>query len=312
MGWCGDRQRSARQRIDHLQGKERFQLHYGDLGDPVSLHTLISKIQPNEIYNLAAQSHVKVSFDQPFYTGQVTALGSMAILEAIRLAAPEAKFYQASSSEMFGATPPPQDEQSSLQPRSPYGISKLYSHWMTKNYREAYGLFMVSGILFNHESPRRGENFVTRKIAKAVASIDRKGLSKLVLGNLHAERDWGYAPEFVVGMWKMLQADQPRDFVLATGESFTVRDFLSAAFSSVGRNWEEHVETDESLFRPTEVDFLRGNPAEAEAILKWRPHVIGTDLAQLMVEHEIDCLNSPTGFLVDGIDWEQVVESVFG
>lgn len=300
----------TRQRLDHLQGKDGFKLHYGDLGDPVSLHSLIFRLRPNEIYNLAAQSHVKVSFDQPFYTGQVTGLGSTAILEAVRSAAPEARFYQASSSEMFGATPPPQGEQSVFYPRSPYGIAKLYSHWMTKNYREAYGLFMVSGILFNHESPRRGENFVTRKIAKAAASIQLGTQETLTLGNLDAKRDWGYAPEYIVGMWKMLQADNPKDFVLATGQSFTVREFLTAAFSVVGKNWEQHVQTDSGLFRPTEVDFLEGEPSQAREKLNWTARVAGSELAELMVRHEVDALNSQGGFLVDRVDWEEVANSV--
>lgn len=300
----------TRQRLDHLQGKRGFKLHYGDLGDPVSLHTLIHRLVPNEIYNLAAQSHVRVSFDQPFYTGQVTGLGSTAILEAVRSAAPEARFYQASSSEMFGATPPPQDEQSLFHPRSPYGVAKLYSHWMTKNYREAYGLFMVSGILFNHESPRRGENFVTRKIAKAAASIQRGTQETVSLGNLDAKRDWGYAPEFVVGMWKMLQADHPKDFVLATGQSITVREFLAAAFSEVGKNWESHLHTDGELFRPTEVDFLKGHPRQAWDKLNWRARLAGSELAKLMVRHEIDALNAPGGFLVDRVDWDDVANSV--
>jgi GDPmannose 4,6-dehydratase len=254
-------------RIDHLyqdrHNKEvKLFLHYGDLSEGSRLVSLIGELKPDEIYNLGAQSHVRVSFDEPEYTGDITGLGTSRMLEAVRLVSPNSRFYQASSSEMFGATPPPQNEETPFYPRSPYGAAKVYSYWMTKNYREAYGLFAVNGILFNHESPRRGETFVTRKITRAVARIKAGLQHKLYLGNLDAIRDWGYAPEYVEGMWRMLQHDKPMDFVLATGHAATIKDFLEHSFSHVDLNWEDYVEFDPRYLRPTEVDSLIGDATQ--------------------------------------------------
>lgn len=283
-------------RIDHLyQGPQekgaRLILHYGDLTDGSRLVSLVSSLKPDEIYNLAAQSHVRVSFDEPEFTGETTGLGSTRLLEAVRLGAPEARFYQASSSEMFGATPPPQDEETPFYPRSPYGAAKVYSYWMTRNYREAYGLFAVNGILFNHESPRRGETFVTRKITRAVARIKAGVQDKLFMGNLDAVRDWGYAPEYVEGMWRMLQADTAEDYVLATGVGVTVKDFLQYSFEHVGLDWEKHVEFDERYLRPTEVDALIGDASKAERILGWKAKVQPGELARIMVEADVTALS---------------------
>ncbi len=282
-------------RIDHLYadphdpGAKLF-LHYGDLSDGTRLTTLLSQIDPHEVYNLAAQSHVRVSFDEPEHTADTTGVGSVRLLEAIRMAGVECRFYQASSSEMFGATPPPQDEATPFYPRSPYGAAKVYSYWITKNYREAYGMFVVNGILFNHESPRRGETFVTRKITRAVARI-AAGLDEHVyMGNLDAVRDWGYAPEYVEGMWRMLQVDEPDDYVLATGQAHTVRDFLHIAFEHAGLNWEDHVRFDERYLRPTEVDSLIGNAHKAEQKLGWKAEVLTPDLACLMVDADCEAL----------------------
>jgi GDPmannose 4,6-dehydratase len=273
-----------RTRIDHLHQDERLHLHYGDLTDGVSLVNLVRDIAPHEVYNLGAMSHVKVSFEMPDHTTSVNAVGTLRLLEAIRAAGLECRFYQASTSEMFGSTPPPQDEESKFHPRSPYGASKLQAHWVTVNYREAYGLFAVSGILFNHESPRRGENFVTRKITKAAAAIEA-GIEKQVsLGNLDAIRDWGFAPEYVEGMWRMLQADQPDDYVLATGVGTTVREFCEAAFAHVGLDWRDHVVHDAAFERPAEVPALVGNPAKAAERLGWRARTTALDLAALMVD----------------------------
>jgi len=257
-------------RIEHLykdphDPEARLFLHYGDLVDGTGLREVLTRVQPDEVYNLGAQSHVRVSFDEPEHTGNATALGAMRLLEAVRMSGVECRYYQASSSEMFGAETPPQNEDTPFYPRSPYGVAKVYGYWATRNYREAYGLFAVNGILFNHESPRRGETFVTRKITRAVARI-KAGLDQHVyLGNLDAERDWGYAPEYVEGMWRILQADEPDDFVLATGSSMTVREFMEASFSHVGLNWEDHVVIDEKFFRPAEVDLLIGDPTKARA-----------------------------------------------
>jgi len=280
------------QRIDHLykdphEPGTKLKLHYADLTDSSRLTTLLAEIRPDEIYNLAAQSHVRVSFDEPVLTGDVTGLGSIRLLEAMRNSCPEAKFYQASSSEMFGSTPAPQTELSSFAPRSPYGVSKLYSHWITRNYREAYGLFATSGILFNHESPRRGETFVTRKISRAVALIAQGQQSELFLGNLDARRDWGYAPEYVVAMWKMLQASEPDDYVIGTGTDFSVRDFVQLAFDHVGLDWEKFVRFDDRYLRPTEVDHLVADSSKAEASLGWKATVGPEQLAKIMVEHDI-------------------------
>ncbi|MFZ2172734.1 MAG: GDP-mannose 4,6-dehydratase [Rhodococcus sp. (in: high G+C Gram-positive bacteria)] len=282
-------------RIDHLyvdphDPEARLFLHYGDLSDGARLVTLLAQIAPDEVYNLAAQSHVRVSFDEPEHTGNTTGIGSVRLLEAVRLAGLNCKFYQASSSEMFGATPPPQNEETPFYPRSPYGAAKVYSYWVTKNYREAYGIFAVNGILFNHESPRRGETFVTRKITRAVARI-KAGVDKdLYMGNLDAVRDWGYAPEYVEGMWRMLQADEPDDYCLATGGRYSVRDFLTVAFEHAGLDWERYVRFDERYLRPTEVDALIGDASKAEEKLGWKASVHTPELAKIMVNADIEAL----------------------
>jgi len=282
-------------RIDHLyrdphDEAARMYLHYGDLTDGARLVTLMREIDPDEVYNLGAQSHVRVSFDEPEHTGNATGLGTMRLLEAVRMSGVDCRFYQASSSEMFGAAPPPQDESTPFHPRSPYGVAKVYGYWATKNYREAYGLFAVNGILFNHESPRRGETFVTRKITRAVARI-KAGLDEHVyMGNIDAERDWGYAPEYVEGMWRMLQADEPDDFVLATGSSISVRDFIEASFSHAGLDWEKHIRFDDRYLRPSEVDALCGDPSKAERVLGWKSTVDGKLLAQIMVDADLEAL----------------------
>lgn len=280
-------------RIDHLytdphDSDARMFLHYGDLTDSSRLTTLIERIAPEEVYHLGAQSHVRVSFDEPEFTGDVTALGTTRILEAIRATQVPARFYQASSSEMFGGTPAPQSETSPLQPRSPYAAAKVYAYWMARNYREAYGMFAVNGILFNHESPRRGETFVSRKISMAAARIASGRQEYLYLGNLDARRDWGYAKEYVEAMWLMLQADQPDDFVVATGASYSVRDFLGFAFGHVGLDWEKHVRFDERYLRPTEVDALVGDASKAQKILGWRAQTQVPELATLMVEADLE------------------------
>ena len=276
-------------RIDHLykdphDPEARLFLHYGDLTDGSRLTTLLTRIAPHEVYHLAAQSHVRVSFDEPEYTGDVTGLGTTRLLEAIRESEVPARFYQASSSEMFGATPPPQAEDTPFYPRSPYGAAKVYAYWMTRNYREAYGLFAVNGILFNHESPRRGETFVTRKITMGVAAIAAGRQDELWLGNLDAARDWGYAKEYVEAMWLMLQADEPDDFVVATGTSYTVRDFVQIAFEHAGLDWQQHVRFDSRYLRPTEVDNLIGDPTKAQELLGWTAHTHTPELARLMVD----------------------------
>jgi len=280
------------QRIDHLiKNPEIYNhklfLHYGDMTDGSRLVTLIAKLAPDEVYNLAAQSHVRVSFDEPEYTGDTVGLGTTRLLEAIRITGVNAKFYQASSSEMFGATPPPQNEETPFYPRSPYGAAKLYSYWMTRNYREAYGLFACNGILFNHESERRGETFVTRKIVIAAARIAQGNQKELVLGNLDAVRDWGYAPEYVEGMWKMLQHSTPDDYVLATNTGYSVRDFLNFSFAAVNLDWEKYVKFDERYIRPTEVDNLIGDFGKAERVLGWVPKTLVPEIAQLMIRSEI-------------------------
>ena len=276
---------------DPHDAQRRLFLHHGDLHDGAALVSLLARVRPAEVYHLGAQSHVRVSFDQPSYTGDVTGLGTVRLLEAIRSTGIETRFYQASSSEMFGAAPPPQAEATPFHPRSPYGAAKVYSYWMTRNYREAYGMFAVNGILFNHESPRRGETFVTRKVTRAVARI-RAGLQEhLYLGNLDAVRDWGYAPEYVDAMWRMLQADDPDDYVVATGTAYTVRDFVRMAFEHAGLDWERYVRHDSRYERPSEVDALIGDPGKARAVLGWRPAVRVPELATLMVDADVRLLD---------------------
>jgi len=285
-------------RIDHLYKDPhdhdvKLFLHHADLTDGTRLATLLARLRPHEVYHLAAQSHVRVSFDEPEFTGDVTGLATTRLLEAIRLTGIDTRFYQASSSEMFGATPPPQNEQTPFYPRSPYGAAKVYSYWMAKNYRESYDMFAVNGILFNHESPRRGETFVTRKISRAVARIATGQQKDVYLGNLEAARDWGYAKEYVEAMWLMLQADHPDDYVVATGTSYTVRDFARLAFEHVGLNWEDHVRFDDSYLRPAEVDNLIGDASKANSELGWAAKVHTPELAALMVDSDLRLLNGP-------------------
>ena len=282
-------------RIDHLyvdphNPNAKLFLHYGDLSDGSRMVTLLSEIRPDEVYNLAAQSHVRVSFDEPEHTADTTGTGTIRLLEAVRLSGIKTRFYQASSSELYGATPPPQSETTPFYPRSPYAAAKLYSYWITKNYREAYDIFAVNGILFNHESPRRGETFVTRKITRAVARIKAGLQDDLYLGNLESVRDWGYAAEYVEGMWRMLQVDEPDDFVLATGVGFTIKDFLEASFGHADLEWKKYVKFDERYLRPTEVDALIGDSTKAQETLGWTPTVDGVTLARLMVDADITAL----------------------
>jgi len=280
-------------RIDHLYKDPhingvRLFLHYGDIADSTNLIKLIYRIQPDEVYHLAAQSHVRVSFDIPEYTGDVTALSTVRILEAIRETGVNSKFYQASSSEMFGKVQEsPQRETTAFYPRSPYGAAKLYAHWVTVNYRESYDIFACSGILFNHESPRRGETFVTRKITRAVARIHAGLQKKLYLGNLDAKRDWGYAREYVEAMWLMLQQEKPDDYVIATGETHSVKEFLTEAFSQVNLDWRDYIELDPKYLRPTEVDLLIGDASKAKRNLGWESKVTFKELVRLMVEADI-------------------------
>ena len=279
-------------RIDHIykdphETDSRFHLHYGDVTDGVGISNLVREIEPHEIYNLAAQSHVKVSFEMPDYTAQVDAVGTIRLLEAIRSAKIDTKFYQASTSELFGSTPPPQSENSFFAPQSPYAAAKLYSYWVVRNYRDAYGLHATNGILFNHESPRRGETFVTRKITMAAARIKLGLESKLYLGNLDAIRDWGFAPEYVESMWLMLQEEKPDDYVVATGVGATVRDFCEASFLAVGLNYEDYVETETRYKRPTGVDALIGDPSKAQKMLGWKAKTHWKELAQIMVESDL-------------------------
>ncbi len=277
----------------HINGVRLF-LHYGDIADSTNLIKLLYRIQPDEVYHLAAQSHVRVSFDIPEYTADVTGLGAVRILEAIREVGLETRFYQAGSSEMFGLVQQvPQTEATPFHPRSPYGAAKVYAHWITVNYRESYGLFACNGILFNHESPRRGETFVTRKITRAVAHIKAGLQDKLYLGNLDARRDWGYAKEYVEAMWLMLQQDAPDDYVVATGETHSVREFLETAFRHAGLEWERHVEHDARYERPAEVDLLIGDASKARAKLGWVPRTTFHGLVRLMVDEEIAALDRP-------------------
>jgi GDPmannose 4,6-dehydratase len=282
-------------RIDHLyrdphEKGVRLFTHHGDLSDPAALIRLLYELQPDEIYHLGAQSHVRVSFDIPVYTFDITGAGTLRLLEAIREAGVRPRFYQASSSEMFGTAPPPQSESTPFHPRSPYGVAKVAAFWAAVNYREAYGLFAVNGILYNHESPRRGETFVTRKITRAVARIQAGLQEKLYLGNLDAKRDWGYAPEFCEAMWMMLQADEPEDYVIATGEQHTVREFCELAFSHAGLDWQDHVEIDPRYYRPAEVDSLLGDATKARERLGWTPKVRFEELVRLMVDEDLRSL----------------------
>ena len=284
------------ERIDHLyhdphEEDNQLFLHYADLADGSRLSTLMLKIAPDEVYHLAAQSHVRVSFDEPEYTGDTTGLGTIRLLEAIRQTHVPAKFYQASSSEMFGATPPPQDENTPFWPRSPYGVAKVYAYWAARNYREAYGLFAVNGILFNHESPRRGKTFVTRKITTAVARIAAGLQSELFLGNLDARRDWGYAPEYVVAMWQMLQEERASDYVVGTGTDHSVKDFVRFSFEHAGLDWQKYVRLDNRYLRPTEVDSLVGDASMAHRDFGWKASVHPEELARIMVDHDIAAIS---------------------
>jgi GDPmannose 4,6-dehydratase len=304
------------ERINHIyqdphDPAAKLFLHYGDLTNAEQLTHLIYNVRPDEIYHLGALSHVQVSFEIPEYAGDVTGLGTIRILEAVRPSGVKARFYQASSSEMFGSAPPPQSETSAFQPRSPYAIAKVYSYWMTVNYREAYGLFATNGILFNHESPRRGETFVTRKVTRAVARIRAGEQKKLFLGNLESKRDWGYAPEYVEAMWTMLQREAPDDFVLGTGESHSVRQLVEEAFGYAGLDWHDYVEIDQGYFRPTEVDFLQADASKARRVLGWSPKVTFRELVRIMVDADLQSLGqAPIGegmrILQDKFgDWHQ-------
>ncbi len=280
-------------RIDHLyvdphEPESKMLLHYGDLSDSTQLTNLIYNIIPDEIYHLGAQSHVRVSFDMPEYTGDIVALGTTRLLEALRRSGIKAKFYQASSSEMFGMAPPPQNETTPFQPRSPYAAAKVYSYWMTVNYRDGYNLFTCNGILFNHESPRRGETFVTRKVTRAIAGILAGKQQYLHLGNLEAKRDWGYAPEYVETMWLMLQQGKPDDYVIGTGESHSVREFVEEAFAYVDLDWKPYVKIDPRYFRPTEVELLLADYTKAKKKLGWSPKVTFKELVRIMVDADLE------------------------
>jgi GDPmannose 4,6-dehydratase len=282
-------------RLDHIyvdphDPKGKLYLHYGDLNDGGQLSNLVYNIHPDEIYHLGAQSHVRVSFDMPEFTGDITGLGTTRLLEAIRRSGIKTRFYQASSSEMFGDAPAPQNEETPFWPRSPYAAAKVYAYWMTRNYREGYNMFACNGILFNHESPLRGETFVTRKITRALARIKFGLQDKLYLGNLDAKRDWGYAPDYVKAMWLMLQQDDPQDFVIATGQSHSVREFLEEAFSYADLDWKEYVKIDPRYFRPTEIELLLGDAGRARKILGWEPEVGFKELVRLMVDADINAL----------------------
>lgn len=280
------------ERVDHIfqdlhESENRFFLHYADLTDGSSLSALLHELEPDEVYNLGAQSHVKVSFEIPEFTADVVASGTLRLLEAMRLTGVKSRFYQASSSEMFGSAPPPQSETTAFHPRSPYACAKVFGHNITVNYRESYGIHASSGILFNHESPRRGETFVTRKITRAVARIKLNVQQKLFLGNLEARRDWGYAPDYVRAMWMMLQQDNPDDFVIGTGEAHSVREFVELAFSTADLDWQKYVEIDPRYFRPAEVDFLCADMSKAQKALGWEPTVTFKELVRIMVEADI-------------------------
>src|SRR5262245_25233909 len=284
-------------RIDHLYhdphlGGARLTLHYGDLTDGTGLRRVLERVDPDEVYNLGGQSHVRVSFDIPEYTAEAVAIGTLRLIEALRdhilHGGRPVRYYQAGSSEMFGGAQPPQSERTPFYPRSPYGVSKVAAHWFAVNYREAYGLFICNGILFNHESPRRGETFVTRKVTRAVGRISEGLQNKLYLGNLDALRDWGFAGDYVKAMWMMLQKEKPDDYVIATGEAHSVRDLVEVAFAAAGLDWQRHVEVDHRYFRPTEVDELCGNPTKAHRVLGWEPRVTFSELVRIMVEHDVE------------------------
>jgi len=279
-------------RIDHIyvdphEPNARLFLHYGDLSDSEQINNVIYNMKPDEVYHLGAQSHVKVSFEVPEYTGNIVALGTTRILEAIRRSGSNIRFYQASSSEMFGDSPPPQNEETPFRPRSPYAIAKVYAYWMVANYREAYDLFACNGVLFNHESPRRGEIFVTRKITRAITNILAGKEKLLYLGNLDAKRDWGYAPEYVEAMWKILQLDEPQNFVVGTGETHSVKEFLEEAFSYVDLRLEDHVRIDPRYFRPTETGVLTADTTRAKAKLSWQPRIRFKDLIKIMMDADM-------------------------
>jgi GDPmannose 4,6-dehydratase len=299
-------------RIDHIYQDPhatgvRLFLHYGDLSSSDQLTNLIYNLQPEEIYHLGAQSHVMVSFETPEYTADITGVGTIRLLEAIRRSGIKTRFYQASSSEMFGAAKPPQNELTAFYPRSPYGVAKVFSYWAVVNYREAYDLFACNGILFNHESARRGETFVTRKITRAVAGITAGQQKKLYLGNLQSRRDWGYAPEYVDGMWRILQQDRPADYVLGTGHSHTIEEFVTEAFDYVGLDWKEYVEIDSKYFRPTEVDYLLADCTKARTELAWEPQVGFKELIHIMIDADLDALAfKPIG------DGKRILQSRFG
>lgn len=301
------------QRIDHIyhdphnDNKVHLYLHYGDIAVGETLQHMVYNTKPDEIYHLAAQSHVRVSFEMPEYTGDVTGLGAVRILEAVRKSGVDARFYQASSSEMFGGAKPPQNEDTVFEPRSPYAAAKVYAYWITRNYREAYSIFASNGILFNHESPRRGETFVTRKITRAVASIKAGRQKDLFLGNLEAKRDWGYAPEYVEAMWVMLQQEKADDFVIGTGETHSVREFLEEAFGYAGMNYKDYVKIDERYFRPTEVDLLLSDPGKANRQLKWQPKVKFHELVRIMIDADLELM----GMNCPG-EGQRIVEEKFG
>lgn len=301
-------------RINHICSdvhvkETRLHLHYGDLGDSGQLTNIIYNIKPDEIYNLGAQSHVRNSFDIPEYTGDVTALGTTRLLEAIRRSGVKTRFYQASSSEMFGSAPPPQSETTQFQPRSPYAAAKLYAHWMTVNYRQGHNMFASNGILFNHESPRRGETFVTRKITRAIARITKGEQGHLYLGNLQAKRDWGFAPEYVECQWRILQVERPGDFVIGTGETHSIEEFVNEAFGYAGLDPKRHICIDERYFRPTEVDVLLADSTKAKRVLEWTPRVTFRDLVRIMVDADLELEGLPPKgegkgiFASKGFEW---------
>ena len=274
----------------HVNNGANLHLHYADVAASGNMLELVYSIQPDEIYHLAAQSHVRVSFDLPEYTGDVTALGTVRILEAVRKSGINTRFYQASSSEMFGSAAPPQNEHTPFEPRSPYAAAKVYAYWFARNYREGYNLFACNGIMFNHESPRRGETFVTRKITRAIAAILAGKQDYLYLGNLDARRDWGYAPDYIVAMWKLLQFDSPQDLVIGTGETHSVREFLEESFGYAGLEWQKHVRIDPRYLRPTEVDFLQAEPTKARKVLGWEPRINFKNLVRIMVDADMELL----------------------